>query len=157
MKTILFALLLGFGTVAQAAEVRLIQFIHSKLVQPYTIQPLDGPNPFTWSSEVFPYRVPNGYWLGIVDMHLATKFGGRGGDNSRASMLVISNVTSVPASTGSVSFRVPLVVPEGTTLNAQIINNDIEMQWMNSAITAILVPKVSGQSYQEAFAFLFKN
>lgn len=156
MKKILLALLLCFGTIAQAAEVRLIQFVHSKLVQPYTNQPLDGPNPFTWSSEVFPYTVPSGYWLGVVDMHLGTKFGGRGGDNARASMLVLGSVTSVPASTGSVSFRVPLVVPEGVTLTASIINNDIEMQWMNSAITAILVPKVAGQSYQEAFAFLFK-
>lgn len=135
--------------------IKTIQFIHSKLVQPSTIQSLSGPNSFTWCSEVFPYTVPAGFWLGITDMQLGSKFTD-GGANQRASMLVLNNVTSVPDNVGIQSFRIPLVIPPLTVLTADLINNDAEQQWMNSVITGLLVPKLEGQTWQEAFAFMFQ-
>lgn len=134
--------------------IQTIQWIHTRLVQPAVIEYLDGPNSFTWCSAVFPYVVPKDYWLGIVDMQVGSKFTD-GGPWQRASMLVLDNVGSVPDNVGFQSFRVPLVVPPGTCLRAKLINNDAEQQWMNSAITGLLVPKLIDQTWQDAFAFLF--
>ena len=135
--------------------VKAVQWIHSKLVQPSVIQTLNGPNGFTWCTELFPYTVPAGYWLGITDMQLGSKFTD-GGAGSRASMLVLQNVTIVPDNVGMQSFRVPLVIPPGTVLTADLINNDAEQQWMNSVITGLLVPKLAGQDWRDAFAFMFQ-
>lgn len=138
--------------------VQCVQWIHSKLVAAATIQDLAGPNPFTWCSELFPYVVPSGYWLGIVDMALSSKYTDGPspmGGSAIASYLALSNVVSVPDNVGYNSFKVPLVVPEGKTLNAQIINNDSNQQWMSSVITGLLVPKVEGQTWRDAFAGLF--
>lgn len=135
-------------------NVKLIQWIHSKLVQPNTICSLSGANGFTWCTEIFPYTVPAGHWLGIVDAQLGSKFTD-GGTGARASMLVLNNVLSVPDNAAALHFRVPLVIPAGITLTADIINNDAEQQWMNSVITGILVPKIEGQDWRDAFAFLF--
>lgn len=136
-------------------NIKTIQFIHSKLVQPSFIQTLNGPNPFTWCSEVFPYTVPAGYWLGIVDMQLGSKFTD-GGPGARASLLVLNNVAIVPDNVGIQSYRIPLVIPPGTVLSADVINNDSEQQWMSSVINGLLVPKIDGQDWREAFAFMFQ-
>ena len=136
--------------------MRIVQFMHSKLVPPSTIHSLSGTNPYTWCSEVFPYVVPAGYWLGVVDMQLGSKFTD-GGPGSRASMLVLNNVASVPDNVGIQSYRIPLVVPPGVELTANLINNDAEQQWMNSVITGLLVPKIPGQDWREAFAFMFRS
>jgi hypothetical protein len=135
--------------------IKTMQFIHSKLVQPNFIQTLSGTNGFTWCSGVFPYTVPSGFWLGITDMQLGSKFTD-GGAGARASMLVLNNVVSVPDNAGPMHFRVPLVIPSGTVLTADIINNDVEQQWMNSVITGLLVEQVAGQTWQDAFSFLFQ-
>ena len=134
--------------------MRIVQFKHTKLVPPATIQTLNGSNTYAHCSDLFPYLIPADKWLGIVDMQIGSKFTD-GGENHRASMLVIHNVASVPDNVGICSFRIPLVVPGGVTLTADLINNDAEQQWMTSTINGILVPKIDGQDWRDAFSFLF--
>lgn len=136
--------------------VKSLQWIHSRLVQPNTVADLAGANGFTWCSEVFPYTVPTNFWLGITSASLDSKFTD-GGPNQRASYFTVPNVFSIPDNAGQRKWDAPLVIPPGTVLQGQIINNDAEQQWMNSHMTALLVPKVAGQSYQDAFAFLFPH
>lgn len=135
-------------------NIKTVQWLHSKLVQPSTIQSLNGANSFTWCTEIFPYTVPAGFWLGIIDAQLGSKFTD-GGAGARASMLVIHNVLSVPDNNGPLHLRVPLVIPPGITITADIINNDAEQQWMNSIITGLLVEQIPGQTWRDAFVFLF--
>ncbi|MEG6507187.1 hypothetical protein [Nitratidesulfovibrio sp. 1201_IL3209] len=87
-------------------------------------------------------------------MSIGSKFTD-GGPNLRASMLVLANVHSVPDNVGCMHFKVPLVVPETRTITASLINNDAEDQWINSTVTGLLVPRVAGQTWHDAFAFLF--
>ncbi len=131
----LLLLLLAFPAQAQQ-----IQWVHSKLVQPYTQESLEGPNPFTWRSATFPYTVPKGMCLNLYDAQLSSKFGGEG----RASYFVITNVLTVPDNNGSVHFRVPIIVPAGATINGYLINNDVEQQWMGSVLTGYLTPEPCG-------------
>lgn len=135
--------------------IKIVQFKHSKLVQPNTIHSLNGENPYAFISDLFPYVVPAGFWIGILDMDLGSKFTD-GGPGARASMLVLNNMATVPDNVGIKSYRVPLVAPPGVTLTADLINNDAEQQWMTSTINGILVPKIEGQDWREAFAFLFQ-
>jgi hypothetical protein len=128
-----------------------LQWVHSKLVGPNVTLSLDGPNPFTWCTEVFPYTVPTGYWLGIIHASVSTKFTD-GGAGQRASMLVIPNVLMVPDNNGALNFSRPVVVPEGQAITANYINNDAEQQWFTSIVQAALAPKLVGQSYQDAFS-----
>lgn len=132
---------------------KFVQWLYTRLVPPNTILPLTGPNGFTWATEAFPYTVPAGYWLGIVDVALDSKYTD-GGPNPIASYFVIDNVLALPDNVGSRHFRIPLVIPENITLSASFINNDYNQQHMNAQVTGILVPKVAGQTYQDAFAYL---
>lgn len=154
LKSLILALLMIVALPA-FGQIKTIQFMHSKLVQPSTIQSLSGANGFTWATGTFPYTVPAGYWLGIIDMQIGSKFTD-GGPGARASMLVLNNVASVPDNVGIQTFRIPLVVPAGIVLTADLINNDSEQQWMNSVITGLLVPVVAGQTWQDAFSFMFQ-
>jgi hypothetical protein len=130
-----------------AAQEYTLQWVHSKLVPAYSAQSLEGPNPFTWASFTFPYTVPEGYVLGITDVQFSSKFTTSG----RASYLVIGNLLTLPDNHGSVHFVVPLAVPPGKTITANIINNDEEQQWMGSVITAVLVPIKPGEVWTQVF------
>lgn len=134
--------------------IQCVQWVHSKLVQPSSAISLDGPNGFTWCTEVFPYVVPPDTWLGIADVTFDTKFSD-GGPNQRASLLVIPNVLTCPDNAGSRHYRSPIVVPSGTVLTALYYNNDSEAQWMSSTITGLLTPQQPGASYKDAFSFFF--
>jgi hypothetical protein len=61
---------------------------------------------------------------------------------------------SLPDNVGQRRWTPPLVVPPGTCLSANFINNDAEQQWMNAQMTGWLVQQQPGQSYHEAFAFM---
>lgn len=136
-------------TFAATGTMQLLQWLHTRLVQPNTTEMLEGPNGFTWASEVFPYTVPAGHVLGIIDAQMGSKMTSTG----RGSYFVVSNVLSLPDNAGHVSFRVPLAVPAGATFTGSLINNDEVPQWMTSAMTGILVPHTG--PYREAFTFLF--
>lgn len=111
-----------------------LRWVASLLGQPGVIHPWPRPG-FTWVSRAFPFEVPAGHWLGITGLYLATKFGAR----ERCSMLVVNNVGSCPDNVGLVEFPEPIIVPAGVVLQASIINNANEQQWMNAGVFGRLV------------------
>lgn len=128
-----------------------LQWVHFRLVQNGVASDLGGPNGFTWSSELWPYTVPADKWLGITYASLSSKFVD-GGAAARGSLLVITNVLTVPDNYGDLKPPRPIVVPPNATITAQLINNDDEPQWMGSIVMGVLAPYTAGQSYWDAFA-----
>ena len=152
MKKLIAILALVFSVPAAAqveCDVQSIHWIHSKRVEPYTILPLTGPNPFTWVTETFPYTIPTGYLLLIRSMSIGSKFTG----NYRASMLVLDNVSSVPDAVGTVTFDPPVILPYWMPIpvKASLINNTDEVQWMNSQISGYLVKMLPGITVGNAY------
>lgn len=130
---------------------RHLQWAYSAMLQPNTSLDLGTVNPtFSWRSEAFPYTVPDGHWLGIVDVILSSK----GGSENRASYFVVDNVTAAPDNF-PIRFGIPFAVPPGTTLTAQLINNEIGglnpdsfAQWMTAIMTGWLIEAPDDADYQ---------
>jgi len=145
----------------EPAEITPLQWTVSRLVPaamrnyPFTgghvtIGGADDPDkgtPYSWLSERFPYLVPADKWLLITDVNFASKQLG-----TRNSYFILQNIVTVNSSPGIFSPRVPIIVPAGTTVNAQIFNNTNEAQWMNAIVSGFLINQLSGETYQHALA-----
>ncbi len=151
------AAILPYPVSTSKSSVQTVQWLLSELEAANTDTALaEGPG-FSWISEFVPYRVPPNAWLAISDVQVSSKFNqgasdsttSGGGTSPRDSYLVIENVLAVPSSVSFFSPRIPILVPRWTLLDVHFINNAVEQQWMNAAITGYLLPFVPGQDYRD--------
>lgn len=119
--------------------IRNKQWGYSALVPAATDVVISG-GPMTWGSEIFPYRIPDGFWLAIKWMSFDVKLTDKSSSYFRDSFFVIENVKSLTGAVGHAMFDPPIVIPPTTELRARIINNCQEAQWMNVQMGALLVP-----------------
>lgn len=87
-------------------------------------------------SEDLPYRVPDGYELGLIYARLDTKYGQVG----TASLLAILNAASVLDHANELRPADPIWYPAGSELRAILINNDAGAQVMVFVMQGVLVP-----------------
>lgn len=85
-------------------------------------------------SQVLPYTVPAGKRLELGTLQLGDKYGG-----VTASYLTLLGITSVPSTTGTVTYNPAFRVPPEFYMDVHLINNSNSSQWMCLTITATLV------------------
>jgi len=95
--------------------------------------------------ERFPYVVPAGMWLILTDVNFGSKQ-----IVTRNSYLILDDLVIVPSGIGHWGPRVPLIALPGTFVNAQIMNNSPEGQWITVTVAGFLLPQVPGETYSAA-------
>ena len=95
--------------------------------------------------ERFPYVVPAGMWLILTDVNFASKQ-----IVTRNSYLILDDLVIVPSGIGHWGPRIPLIAPPGTLVNAQIMNNSPEGQWITVTVSGFLLPQRAGEAYPAA-------
>src|SRR5574343_554300 len=124
------------GPLQPGVRVQRVQWVYSCLVTPQSECVITATKaPLTWRSEVFPWTVPQGYWLGITGMQMSEKFG----NGPRSSMFVLNNVAMVTGLTGANTFAQPIWIPSGVTVTGKFINNHLESQWMNVVVQGVVI------------------
>lgn len=114
-------------------EIERLQWVCGDLVKAASVLDVTGKTKDHRPTEDFPYCVPDGCWLGLVDVFLSTK----GSTINRSSYFVMQGVLSVPDNLVA-SFRCPLVLGPGAILSGRFINNEPFDQHMFAVVTGYL-------------------
>jgi hypothetical protein len=97
---------------------------------------------FGWFSEQFPYKVPKGYRLALVEVHFSTKK-----LTLRSSYFGMDNIFYLSDWLGYLSFRVPHLIPEDEVIDAHFLNNSPEQQIVIARVAGCLIETDPSEHY----------